>query len=86
MAAALDILRHCHSSELLSGRVAELGAGGLILGVILAGIPQMIIFWLAGQHNPIGLTWLVALLGLILGLGIIYGLWELAGASFTGIK
>jgi hypothetical protein len=46
----------------------------------------MIIFWLAGQHNPIGLTWLVALLGLILGLGIIYGLWELAGASFTGIK
>jgi hypothetical protein len=86
MAAALDILRHCHSSELLSGRVAELGAGGLILGVILAGIPQMIIFWLAGQHNPIGLTWLVALLGLILGLGIIYGLWELAAASFKGIQ
>ena len=46
LAAALDILRKCHSSELLTGQVAELGAGGLILGSTFGWHPMVIVYWL----------------------------------------
>jgi hypothetical protein len=86
MAAVFDILRHCRSSELLSGQVAELGAGGLILGIILAGIPLIIVSWLASQFTAPGLIWLAALLGLALSLVIIYLLLKLTAAMFNDIK
>ncbi len=86
LAAAFDILRHCRSSELLAGQVAELGAGGLVLGFFLAGIPLILVPWIASQMSQLWVNWIVTLFSLTLSLGIIYVLWRLTAAEYHKIK
>jgi hypothetical protein len=84
--AAFDILRNCRSSELLAGQAAELGAGGVVLGIILAGIPMIMVSWIANKYNTVGVIWLSTLLGLALGGGITYLIWRLTAATYRNIK
>jgi hypothetical protein len=86
LTAAFDILRNCRSSELLVGHVADLGAGGLISGIILAAIPMVMVSWSASQSGAQGINWLITLLGISLSIGIIYGMWRLAAAALKNIK
>lgn len=86
LAAAFDILRNCRSSELLAGEVAEFGAGGLVLGIILAGIPVVIVSWSGSQFNASGMIWLIALLGFTLSVGITYVFWRLSEATYRNIN
>jgi hypothetical protein len=86
LAAEFDILRQCRSSDLVAGQVAELGAGGLVIGVILAGIPPIIITWLTSQFKPLGIIWIGNLLGIVLSFWIIYVLWNLIAAKYRDIK
>jgi len=84
--AAFDILRQCHSSDLLAGQVADLGAGGVVLGIILAGTPLVMVSWLAHRINTAGVYWLIALGGLALGVGISYVVWRLTAATYRNIN
>lgn len=84
--AAFDILRNCRSSELLAGQAAELGAGGVVLGIILAGFPMMMVSWIANKYNTGGVIWLSSLLGLVLGGGITFLIWRLTAATYRNIK
>jgi len=86
LAAVFDILRKCHGSELLAGEVMESGAGGLILGCILAGIPLLIVYWLTYQVNSPGVSWMMAFFGSALSLGVSYLLWKLSASLYKGIK
>ena len=86
LGAAYDILRHCKCSELLAGQVAERGAGGLVLGFILAGIPLVLLPWIISQLAGLWLNLLVSLFGLALSLGIIYVMWRLTAAEYNKIK
>ena len=86
LAAVLDILQKCHSSELLTGQVAEPGAGGLILGGLLAGLPMGIVYWLTNQPGSTGGDLMIALFGSALSLGISYVLLRLSVSMYRGIK
>jgi len=86
LAAAFDILRQCHGSDLLAGQVADLGAGGVVLGILLAGIPLGMVSWIANQYNTAGILWLSALLGLALGAGISYVIWRLTADTYRNIN
>jgi hypothetical protein len=86
LTAAFDILRQCHSSDLLAGQVADLGAVGLVLGIILAGSPLVMVSWLANQFNTAGVVWLSALSGLALGVGISYVIWRLTAVTYRNIN
>ena len=86
MTAAFDILRQCHSSDLQAGQAAELGAGGVVLGLVLAGIPMIIVSWIVNQFNTPGVIWLGTLVGLAFGGGITYAMWRLTAATYKNIK
>jgi hypothetical protein len=86
LSAAYDILRHCQASELLTGFVAELGAGGVLLGIILAVLPVLLVFVLVSLKPAFGLVFLSSLLGLLLGAGGVYLAWHLAAQSYSKIK
>jgi hypothetical protein len=84
--AAYDVLRQCHTSELLAGQVAEPGAGGLILGLILAGSPILLVSWLVGMvYDPI-LGVFFSFLGLFFGVVFGYGIWTLASHAYTFVN
>jgi hypothetical protein len=85
LAAAFDVLRNCHSGELLVGQVPDPGAVGLILGVILSGIPLVISFWIMNLWNTLWMEWLIALFGLIVSVGLTYVLWKLGVAEYKNI-
>ncbi len=86
LAAVLDILQKCHASELLTGQVAEPGAGGLILGGLLAGIPIGIVYWLTYLPDSTTADLMIALFGSVLTLGVSYILLQLSVSIYRGIK
>jgi hypothetical protein len=86
LSAAYDILRHSQASELLAGLVADLGAGGLLLGIILAVIPLLLVSGLLILLPAVGLVLIIILLGLILGAGGVLLSWRLAANSYSNIK
>jgi hypothetical protein len=86
LAAMYDILRKCHSSELLAGQVAEAGVGGLILGGLFAGLPMIIVYWLTNQSTSFGVNLMVGLFGSALGMGVSYLLWQFTASVYRGIK
>jgi hypothetical protein len=85
-AASYDILRKCHSSELLAGQVAESGAGGLVLGGLLAVIPMLIVNGLTYQLHLPAINLVIALFGFALGMGVSYLMWKLTASAYKGIK
>jgi uncharacterized membrane protein len=86
LAAVLDILQKCHASDLLTGQVAEPGAGGLILGGLLAGIPMGIVYWLTYLPGSTAADLMIALFGSALSLGVSYVLLKLNVSIYRGIK
>ena len=86
LTAAFDILRHCHSSELLAGQAAELGAGGVVLGIILGGTPMVMVSWILNQYHTIGVICSGTLLGLAFAGGITYVIWRLTASSYRNIN
>jgi hypothetical protein len=86
LAAEVDILRQCRSSDLVAGQVAELGAGGLVLGFILAGIPLITVLSITSRFTGLGIIWLVTIFSLALSLGIIFVMWRFAVATYQSIK
>lgn len=86
LAATYDIFRQCRSGDLLSGQVAEMGAAGLLMGTILAGIPLGLTLLVAGQFTSAWINWLVGSTGLIIASGITYGLWRLTVSQYGKIK
>jgi len=86
LSAALDLLRHCRGSDLLAGRAAEFGAGGLILGLIVAGLPVALVSWLSSLYPGSGMLLLFALLGLVLGMGVAWGILSLASIAYKNIR
>ncbi len=73
-AAAFDVIRRSNSGLLLSGSVPELSAGGILLGILIAGIPLVLLVAI-----PTGLGMMFAL---ILSLGLAYLAFELAVSAF----
>ncbi len=86
LAASYDILRKCYSSELLAGQVAEPGAGGLVLGGLLAVIPMLIVNGLTYQLHLPAINLVIALFGFALGMGVSYLMWKLTASAYRGIK
>jgi hypothetical protein len=84
--AAFDILRHCRSSELLAGHVAELGVGGVVLGVILTGIITTLFYWLTFLPAEPVINCLITFLGLSFCGGMTYLILRLTTWSLNQIK
>jgi len=86
LSAVFDVLRRCHSTDLLDGNAADLGAGGVLLGLILAAIPLLLVAWAASYFSA---TWVIGGIGLIslaLTLAIAYGIWRLTIHQYNNIK
>jgi len=86
LAASFDMLRKCHSSELLAGQVAEPGVEGLVLGGLFAGIPLVMVYWLTNQINLPVVNFMVILFGFALSSGVSYLMWRLTASAYRGIK
>ncbi len=86
LTAAFDILRLSKTEALLAGNPAHMGAVGLYLGLILAGLPLALVTWLSGWAG-VGITlWISSAIGLLISLGIAYIMWQLATSRFGRIK
>ncbi|NMB89426.1 MAG: hypothetical protein GYA17_13790 [Chloroflexi bacterium] len=68
-AAAYDVIRRARSSLLLNGSVPEAGASGVLLGLLLAGLPLLLSAALPGATG-LGLSCLAGLLLAALALGL----------------
>ncbi len=77
-AAAFDVIRRSNSGLLLNGSVPELSAGGILLAVLVAGIPLVLLVAL-----PSGLGMVFTL---ILSLGLAYLAFELAAYAFRNLN
>ncbi|OGN92712.1 MAG: hypothetical protein A2Y88_13330 [Chloroflexi bacterium RBG_13_48_10] len=86
LAAAFDILRLCKADGLMAGHTAEMGAVGLIFGLLLAGLPLVLIIWISDHISGGVILWVISLLGLFLILGIAYGMWQLTASQYKKIK
>lgn len=76
-AAVFDVIRRSRSGLLLNGSVPELSAGGILLGILLAGIPLMIYMLAPGI--------LGMLLAIILSWGMGYLAFELVAYAYRNI-
>lgn len=85
LASLVDILRQSKADDLATGKGAEMGILGLILGLVLAGIPLILAMgistWATGGIG----VWIPSLLSLFLSLGIAYGLWQLVVYQYRKI-
>jgi hypothetical protein len=77
LASVFDILRQSKVDALIAGHAAEMGAVGLLFGLIMAGIPLVLIMWISSWMSADIILWMGSLLGLFLSLGIAYGMWLL---------
>jgi hypothetical protein len=85
LASLVDILRQSKADDLATGNRAEMGILGLVLGLILAGIPLILPIWMSTwTTGGIG-VWIPSLLSLFLSLGIAYGLWQLIAYQYRKI-
>ena len=85
LAGVFDILRQSKPDALIAGNAPEMGAVGLLLGLILTGLPFGLVMWITSRMNFGVIALVVSLLGLILCLGIAYGLWQLAAYQYKKI-
>ncbi len=76
-AAVFDVIRRSRSGLLLNGSVPELSAGGILLGILFAGIPLLIHVLVAGI---LGL-----LLSVLVSCGMAYLAFELAAYAYRNI-
>lgn len=86
LAAVFDILRQSKSDALMAGHTADTGAAGLIVGLIVAGVPLLLCVWISSQMITILILWVSIFLGLFLSLGIAFVMWQLTGSQIKKIK
>jgi hypothetical protein len=86
LSAVFDVLRRCRSADLLAGNAADLGAGGLLMGMIFAGVPMLLFSWAASHFDMGWIPWLIGLAGLGFGSAIAYGVWRLTLYQYQRIK
>ena len=86
LAAVVDILRQSQTETLLPGHVIESGVVGLFIGLSLAGLPLVLVLWISRQMSTGAPFWITSLLGLLLSLGIAYGIWQLAVHQYKNVK
>jgi hypothetical protein len=86
LATSYDILRHSQSSDLLAGYVAEPGAGGLIVSLVLGAIPLITVSWLASHWSVPGTDLFITLIGLMISAGLAFAIWKFAAARYMTIK
>ena len=84
--AAYDVLHHCRTGELLAGQVAGLGAGGLLLGLILGALPIAFFSWLINLVQLSGLAALVYLSALLLAAFVDYAVLSLASRAYRTLS
>lgn len=77
-AAAFDVIRRSNSGLLLNGSVPELSAGGILLGILVAGIPLVL---LVAITSGLGMV-----LAFTLSLGLAYLAFELAAYAFRNLN
>lgn len=82
LASVFDILRQSKADALMTGHVVEMGAVGLIIGLILAGLPLALVLWISNIMSINAILWLISFVGLFIGLGIAYGMWQLAVSQY----
>lgn len=85
LAAAFDILRHTKAETMMVGHVAEMGASGLIIGLILSGLPLVLVIWISSSIGGSIAIWSSSLLGLFLILGFAYGMWQVTASQYKKI-
>ncbi len=85
LAAVFDILRQSKTDELIAGHAAEMGAVGWLLGLLLAGFPLALVTWLITWMSSVIVVWMISLLGLLLSLGIGYGMWQITASQYKKI-
>ncbi len=83
--AAYDVLHNSRSAELLAGQVAELGAAGLLLGVVSGALPIALISLLAVVVRLPVLVGLVDVFGLALAGILVYAVWSLASHAYKSL-
>lgn len=76
-AAVFDVIRRSRSGLLLNGSVPELSAGGILLGILFAGIPLLIYVLVPGIAGT--------LLAFLLSWGMGYLTFELAAYAYRNI-
>jgi hypothetical protein len=86
LAAIFDILRQSKTEALLAGHSAEMGAVGLTIGFLLAGLPLAIVLGITDWGIGGIPHWFISLPGLAISLGIAYGMWQLDASQFNKIK
>src|SRR4030042_559940 len=86
LAAVFDILRQSKADALIDGHAAEMGAVGLLFGLIIAGIPLALVMWISSWMSAGVIVWIATVLGLFLSLGIAYGMWQLDEYQYKKIK
>jgi hypothetical protein len=86
LAAVFDILRQSKTDELIAGRAAEMGAIGLLFGLIMAGIPLALVMWISSWMSAGYAPWVASFFGLLLSMGIAYGIWRLDINQYTKIS
>lgn len=86
LTALFDILRLSKTDALLTGYPAHMGAVGLYLGLILAGLPLALVTWLSGLASQEITIWIFSIIGLLISLGIAQIMWQLAASQLGKIK
>jgi hypothetical protein len=86
LATSYVILRHSQGSDLLAGYVAEPGAGGLILSLVLGAIPLIFVSWLTSHWKSPGAELFITLIGLVIGSGLAFSAWKLVAARYKTLK
>jgi hypothetical protein len=84
--AIFDILRQSKTEAMSAGHASEMGAVGLMIGLLLAGIPLSLVLAITDRMSRDILLWFMLLPGLLLSLGIAYGMWQLAVSQFRKIE
>jgi hypothetical protein len=86
LAATADILHLCRSGDLLVGQVPAPGIGGLVLGLLITGLPLIIILGITHLIRITGIIWLITIFGTAVIMGTVIGMWKLAATQYKNIK
>jgi hypothetical protein len=84
LAAAIDVLRQCHVSHLLTGAVADRSLLSVLLGIVAIGLPGVLAWWLIARL--LAPPELAIAAALAVSLSLDYGLYRWAGSLLRGVK
>jgi hypothetical protein len=83
LTAAYDVLHQCSVSALLAGNAPTVTGRGALLGLVLAGAPLGLLWWLGRQPISPGLDAIVVVGVSLLAIAIA---WSLASSAYREIQ